>query len=224
MVWSIKIFAGFLPLILIGLLWTLAVSLASFIFGLLLAVLFAGAELSPVKMLRLPVFAMTALLRGLPEIVVLFFCYFGGTIILSNLFGHYVDINTFMAGVLSLGLIFAAYGAQVFRAAFYQIPKGQFLASKALGFSKWQCFYHILLPQMMHHASPGLSNLWLSLLKDSSLVSLIGMSELMNNIGLAASATHQPFYFYALAAFLYLLLTSISRFILIRSRSWNSAH
>ena len=160
------------------------------------------------------------MLRGLPEIVVLFFCYFGGTILLTAVWGHYVGVNAFVAGVIGLGLIFAAYAAQVFRGAFYQIPAGQFAAASAIGLSKRQTALKIVLPQVMHHAKPGLSNLWLTLLKDSSLVSLIGLADTMNNVGLAASQTHQPFLFYGLAVVLYLLLTSISTYLFERKTRW----
>ena len=213
-------FSGFLPLILTGLIWTIAVSVASLIVGLLLGVIMALGELSKNKIISVPTFIVTGILRGLPEIVVLFFCYFGGTIILTNIFGHYVGINAFLAGVISLGIIFAAYSAQVFRGALYQVPAGQFAAAHAMGLSKMQTFHKIILPQIMHHAKPGLGNLWLSLLKDSSLVSLIGLSDTMNNIGLAASKTHQPFLFYSLAAILYLLLTSVSKHLFERKTLW----
>ncbi len=213
-------FSGYLPLILIGMLWTIAVSLASLIVGLILGILMAAGELSPNPSLRIPVFCLTGILRGLPEIVVLFFCYFGGTIILTHLFGHYVGVNTFLAGVISLGFIFGAYAAQVFRGAFLQIQQGQFDGARAIGLAKLQCFNKIILPQVWHHAKPGLSNLWLTLLKDSSLVSLIGLGEMLNNIGLAASQTHQPFVFYALAAFIYLVLTSLSKCLFDRRSAW----
>jgi His/Glu/Gln/Arg/opine family amino acid ABC transporter permease subunit len=213
-------FSGFLPLILQGLLWTIAVSGASLIVGLLFGVILALGELSQKKIISVPTFMITGTLRGLPEIVVLFFCYFGGTIILTNIFGHYVGINAFLAGVIGLGIIFGAYSAQVFRGAFYQVPAGQFAAASAMGLSKTQTFAKIILPQILHHAKPGLSNLWISLIKDSSLVSLIGLAETMNNIGLASSRTHQPFLFYSLAAVLYLILTSVSKNLFERKTQW----
>lgn len=213
-------FSGFLPLILTGLLWTIAVSVVALIIGLILGVLMALGELSRYKLIMLQTFVLTSILRGLPEIVVLFFCYFGGTIMLTKLWGHYVGVNVFLAGVVSLGVIFGAYSAQVFRGAFYQIPVGQFAAANAVGLSKKQTFIKVILPQIMHYAKPGLSNLWLTLLKDSSLVSLIGFAEMMNNVGLAASQTHQPFLFYGLAAVLYLILTSLSTYLFERKTRW----
>lgn len=216
----IKMFSGFLPLILIGLLWTIAIALMALVFGLLLGIVFTVGERSERKIIALSVIGLTSVLRGLPEIVVLFFCYFGGTILLTQLFGHFVGVNTFIAGVFSLGLIFAAYAAQVLGGALRQIAAGQFAAAAALGLSKRQTFLKVILPQLVHHASPGLSNLWLSLLKDTSLVSLIGLGEMMTNIGLAASQTHQPFLFYALAALIYLVLTSVSKRLFERKTLW----
>ncbi len=215
-------FSGYLPLILTGMLWTIAIALVSLVVGLMLGVVMAAGELSRKPLFRWPTLCLTSMLRGLPEIVVLFFCYFGGAIILSKMFGHYVGINSFVAGVLSLGLIFGGYSAEVFRGAFYQIPRGQFDSIEAIGLSSIPGFRKIILPQMLHHAKPGLSNLWLSLLKDTSLVSLIGFGEMMNNIGLAASQTHQAFVFYALAAVIYLLLTSVSKRFFEGKTAWIS--
>lgn len=215
-------FSGFLPLILEGLIWTILISIISLAVGLLLGIIMALGELSTSRFISIPVFFITGILRGVPEIVVLFFCYFGGAIILTNLYGHYVGVNIFLAGVISLGAIFGAYAAQVFRGAFYQIPKGQFDSSKAMGLTKFKAFKKIIFPQMMHHAKPGLSNLWLTLLKDSSLVSLIGLGEMMNNVGLAASQTHQPFLFYTFAACIYIGLTGISRYFFDRKSVWIS--
>lgn len=213
-------FSGFLPLILLGLFWTISVSAASLIFGLVGGALLALGELSPRKIISVPTFILTGIFRGLPEIVVLFFCYFGGAIILTKIWGHYVGINAFIAGTISLGMIFAAYAAQVFRGAFYQIPEGQFAAAYAIGLSKSQTLRTIILPQIIHHAKPGLGNLWISLLKDSSLVSLLGLADVMNNINLAASQTHQPFLFYSTAAIIYLILTTLSKLCFERKTRW----
>lgn len=215
-----NVFDGFLPLILSGMLWTVLVSVASLLVGLLLGLAMAAAELSTHKPVRMAMLCLTSILRGLPEIVVLFCCYFGGSIILTHFFGHFVGVNEFLAGVFSLSIIFAAYSAQVFKGAMHQIPGGQFESADAMGMSKQQRFWWIILPQAWLHAKPGLSNLWLTLLKDSSLVSLIGLNEMMSRINLAASETHAPFLFYSLAALLYLSLTSLSTIVSKRKMKW----
>src|ERR1700677_4633831 len=145
-------FSGYLPLILSGLLWTIAIALSSLVCGLILGLLFAVGENARRPGIRFAVLSLTSLLRGLPEIVVLFFCYFGGTIILTQIFGRFIGVNTFVAGVFSLALIFGAYAAQVFSAAFRQVVQGQFAAAAALGLSRVQTLAKIILPQLVHHA------------------------------------------------------------------------
>ena len=195
---------------------TLEVSLSALVLGMLLAVLGALIELSSFRSLKVVVSSVTSLVRGLPELLVLFALYFGGSILLSKVLGHSAQVSAFVSGVLALGLIFASYAVQTLRGAFLAIPRGQIEAGKAIGLSGWLIFKNILLPQAWRHALPGLGNLWLVLLKDSALVSLIGLGDLMNKAQLAASTTREPFKFYCAAALLFLLLTSVSQVLLNR--------
>ena len=205
---------GFSNQLLEGAKITVAVSSCAILLGLVLGVIGAAGELSTRKWIRYLTTGITSIIRGLPELLTLFAIYFGGTILLSSLFGSYTEINAFMSGVIALGIIFGAYAAQVFRGAFLMIARGQKEAAIALGFSKWQTFYKILFPQAWRHALPGLGNLWLTTLKDSSLVALIGLAELTNKAQIAASVTHKPFTFYVACALIYLALTSISQLLL----------
>ena len=191
---------------------TVSIALAALAVGLVLALAFALAEFGP-KWLALPVKAWGLLIRGLPEIFVLFLCYYGITILLTQVMKHYVDVSAFQSGVIALGLIFSAYAAQIFIAAFNAIPKEELLAGKSLGLSSFSIVFSIVLPQLFRHALPGLINLWLVLLKDSSIVSLIGLQDIMNTAHLAASETFQPFNYYVFAGVLYLILTYISTFL-----------
>ena len=140
--------------------------------------------------------------------------YFGLSVLLSKIFDRYVDINPFIAGVIALGLIFSAYASQVFRSAFLAIDHGQLDAGKALGFTRMQIFMRIEVPQSWRHAIPGLGNLWLVLLKDTAIVTLIGLTDLMNQAKIAASTTREPFTYYLIAALIYLVITSISQKII----------
>jgi arginine transport system permease protein len=188
---------------------TLGVAFSALLVGLLLALVLALAEFGP-KWLAAPIKGWGILIRGLPEIFVLFVCYYGITQLLTHLMKHYVDVSAFQSGVIALSLIFSAYATQVFIAAFSAIPKEELLAGKALGMSSTTIIFSIVLPQLFRHALPGLLNLWLVLLKDSSIVSLIGLHDIMNTAHLAASETFQPFNYYVFAGVIYLILTYLS--------------
>lgn len=210
------IFEGYGSLLLTGVAMTLAVSLSALVLGMLLAILATLIELSSLQWLKKIVSSVNSLIRGLPELLVLFGIYFGGSVLLTELLNRPMQVSAFISGVLALALIFAFYASQTLRGAFSAIPKGQAEAGKALGLSGCWVFLKILLPQAWRHALPGLSNLWLVLLKDSALVALIGLGDLMNKAQLAASTTHQPLKFYMIAACLFLILTTVSQLVLNR--------
>jgi len=205
---------GFYLQILSGTLVTIKLALCAAVFGMAVGLIAASLESIPNRWLRYVAASFIFIIRGLPEILVLFFIYFGAAAILSHLLDHYVDISSFAAGVIALGLIFGAYASQVFRGAFLAIDVGQIEAGKAMGFGRVQILTRIQLPQAWRHAIPGLGNLWLVLLKDTAIVTLIGLSDMMNEAKLAASTTHEPFTFYFIAAVIYLLITSVSQKII----------
>lgn len=202
---------GFILQILLGTLVTLELACCALFLGLAIGLLGALLESIPNKWLRYFAAGIIFIVRGLPEILVLFFIYFGLTAFLSKAFNHYVDVSAFAAGVTALGLIFGAYASQVFRGAFAAVDRGQIEAGNVLGLSNMQIFTRIRMPQAWRHALPGLGNLWLVLLKDTAIVTLIGLNDMMNEAKLAATTTHEPFTFYLLAALIYLFITSISQ-------------
>ena len=205
---------GYLLQILLGTITTLELAISAAIFGLCVGLLGALLESIPYSWLKYLTASIIFIVRGLPELLVLFFIYFGMTEILSQIFHRYIDVSAFMAGVIALGLIFGSYASQVFRGAFLTIDPGQIEAGKALGLTHFQIIKRIQLPQAWRHALPGLGNLWLILLKDTAIVTLIGLTDMMNQAKLAASTTHEPFYFYLIAAGIYLIITSISQKLL----------
>lgn len=205
---------GFGQLLVKGAVVTVFISLCAFIFGMILAILFTLTEFSQLKFLKLIIRSVMTFIRGLPELLVLFAVYFSGSILLTQLFHRSLQMSAFAAGVCALGMIFASYATQTLRSAFLAVPIGQTEAGKALGLSGWVVFKRITMPQAWRHALPGLGNLWLVLLKDSALVALIGLDDLMNKAQLAASTTREPFKFYMTAALLFLVLTSLSQLIL----------
>ena len=143
-------------------------------------------------------------MRGLPEILVVLLVYFGSTELVEMLTGEYIEFGAFGCGVFALSLIFAAYASQTLRGAIQAIPKGQWESGAALGLNKSYTFIHIVMPQVWRHALPGLSNQWLVLLKDTALVSLIGVDDLMRQADLINTNTSSTLYLVRIAALIYL--------------------
>ena len=191
---------------------TLGLALASLVGGMVLALAFSAAELSKQRALVWPVATLTTLIRGLPELLVVLFIYFGSTQVLFLITGEYVEFSPFACGVLALSLLFASYATQTLRAALNAVPTGQRLAAQALGLGKGHTFFRIVLPQAWRHALPGLGNQWLVLLKDTALVSLIGVNEMMRQAQMASASTYEPFTWYAAAALIYLAISLVSEF------------
>lgn len=191
---------------------TLGLVLASLVGGMVLALGLSAAELSKQPWLVWPVATLTTLIRGLPELLVVLFIYFGSTQVLFLITGEYVEFSPFACGVLALSLLFASYATQTLRAALNAVPAGQRLAALALGLGKGHIFFRIVLPQAWRHALPGLGNQWLVLLKDTALVSLIGVNEMMRQAQMASASTYEPFTWYAAAALIYLAISLVSEF------------
>ncbi|MFY9778909.1 MAG: ABC transporter permease subunit [Candidatus Baltobacteraceae bacterium] len=195
---------------------TLEVAFTTLFFGLAFGLLGAAAKLSKAAWLRVPVMTVTSLLRGVPEFVILLICYFELGNILQGLTGGRVSIDPFTGGVVALSIVLAAYSSETFRGAFLSVPPGQLEAARAFGMQPQQVFFRIHLPQAMRFALPSLSNLWQNLLKDSALVSVLGLEELMQKASIAAQVTKQPFVYFLAAAFIYLIFLAISNVVFAR--------
>lgn len=205
---------GFILQILFGTWITLKLAICAALFGIVFGLIGAFIESIKTTWIRYLAASVIFIIRGLPELLVLFFIYFGLTALLSQLLHHYVDISAFTAGVIALGSIFGAYASHVFCGAFQAIEQGQIDAGNAMGLTRFQIFIRIEIPQAWRHAIPGLGNLWLVLLKDTAIVTLIGLADMMNQAKIAASTTHQPFTYYLIAAVIYLVITSFSQKII----------
>ena len=130
----------------------------------------------------------------------------------AKIFGYegYIEVNAFLTGAISIGIISGAYSTEVFRGAVQSIQKGQFEASEVLGLRKKIYYYKVIIPQMLRLALPNISNVWQITLKDTSLISVTGLVEIMRQSYIAAGSTRDPLFFYSFAAVLYLLLTFLS--------------
>ncbi len=201
----------YLPLLLQGLRMTLLLAVSTLIVGLALGMLLALAKLSRHAWLSRPVYAVTNFLRGIPEFLILLVIYFGGTQALGPLG---LEVGPFAAGLTALSLVFGSYASETFRAAFQSVPKGQIEAGRAYGFSGFQCFWMIQLPQIWKVAIPGLGNLWQGAVKDTALVSIVGLDDLMRKSNQAAQATREPFTFYFVASLMFLAITLVSMVVL----------
>ena len=209
-------FTEYLPLIYSATLMTLGLALASLVVGLLLSILFVSLEMNKTACISKPTTVFLTLMRGLPEILVVLLIYFGSTELIEKITGEYIEFSAFNSGVLALSLIFASYASQSLRGAIQAIPNGQWESGAVLGLSRRYTFIHIIMPQVWRHALPGLSNQWLVLLKDTALVSLIGVDDLMRQADLINTNEHQHFTWYGFAALIYLVITLISQVIIRR--------
>jgi arginine/ornithine transport system permease protein len=210
---------GYGPSILEGTLLTIEVSLASLAIAMLLGILGALAKLSKSVSLRITAQSYTTIIRGIPDLVLMLLIFFGGQVFINQMapklgYDAYIDINPFIAGVMTIGFIFGAYMTETFRGGILAVPKGQLEAASAYGMTRFQIFHRILLPQMIRHAIPGFGNNWLVLVKTTALVSIIGLDDMVRKASLAAGATRLPFTFYLAVAINYLVITSISVYIL----------
>ena len=199
----------------IATLMTLAVSITAMFIGFLFALIFTPLKLSNNKFFNLIANCYTTVIRGVPELLVIYLFFFGGSgavMFVASIFGYndYIEINAFITGSFAIGIISGAYSTEVFRGAIQSIDKGQFEASKVLGLKKPIHFFKVIMPQMLRLALPNLSNVWQITLKDTSLISVTGLVEIMRQSYIAAGSTRDPLFFYSFAAVLYLLLTFLS--------------
>lgn len=194
---------------------TLSVAAASLAIAVGLGLAGASAKLSRSRMLSLAAGAYTTLVRAVPDLVLMLLVFYGGQMLVNDWAARLgaeeaIDVDPFIAGVLTIGFVFGAYLTETFRGAFLAIPAGQREAALACGMSRRQAFVRIVAPQMLRHALPALANNWLVLLKSTAIVSVIGLTDLMQRAGLAAGATGEPFLFYTTVALIYLALTAAS--------------
>ena len=205
----------------IATLMTIAVSITAMFIGFFFALIFTPFKLSKNKFFNFIGNSYTTVIRGVPELLVIYLFFFGGTgavMYVASIFGYneYIEINAFITGAFAIGIISGAYSTEVFRGAIQSIDKGQFEAARVLGLSKFAQFFKIILPQVLRLAIPNLSNVWQITLKDTSLISVTGLVEIMRQSYIAAGSTRDPLFFYSFAAVLYLLLTFLSMKIINR--------
>jgi octopine/nopaline transport system permease protein len=209
-----------------GMLMTLGVATCAFLLSLVFGTVFAGAKLSRFKLLQIVGDIYTTLLRGIPELLVIYLVFFGGGTVLRmiarSMFGYegYIDLPVFATGVLCIGFSAGAYSTEVIRGAVLAVPKGQLEAARAIGMNSFLRFRRILVPQVARFALPALGNVWQFALKDTALISIVSLVEIMRTAALGAASTKEPFTFYITAFLLFLFLASISNRVFHMAESW----
>lgn len=198
-----------------GALLTLVIALCGMAFGCVLGIFGTWAKVSGGPFARHLADAYTTVVRGVPDLLIIYLVYFGSSSVLTYvgaLFGQrgFVGIPSFVAGTIAIGVISGALSTEVFRGAFNAVNKGEIEAAKACGMTQMQRFRRIIAPLTLRHAMPGMGNVWISALKETSLLSVIGLAELMRQAQVAAGSTRLPFDFYLAAAALYVLLATLS--------------
>lgn len=204
----------YLPLILKGMLLTVSVAFLSLLISILLGMIGALAKLSRSRIAQSIAGTYTTVIRGIPDLVLMTLIFFGGQILVNNigekLGWEYIDVNPFIAGVITIGFIFGAYMAESFRGGILAVSRGEIEAGYAFGMTPLKVFMRITLPAMVRHALPSFGNNWLVLTKATALVSVIGLQDLVYNASVAGGSTRKPFTFFLTAAFLYLIITGFS--------------
>ncbi|WP_349436040.1 ABC transporter permease subunit [Pararhizobium sp. A13] len=206
---------GWGGLLLLAALMTLCVTAVALLIGAILGSLVSWAKLSGSKIMRMLGGTYTTVFRGVPELLIIYLVYFGGSSAVTAIgtamgFEGFLGLPSFAAGALAVGIISGAYQAEVYRGAFLAIPRGELEAAQAIGMHRFLRFRRIIAPQVFRFALPGIGNVWQLSLKDSALVSVTGLADLMRTSQVAAGSTRQHFLFFIVGGCLYLILTSFS--------------
>ena len=206
---------AYLPSIIDGTLVTIALALCSLALALGLGLLGAWAKLSGNPAAASVGAVYTTVIRGIPALVMMLLLFYGGQTILNQLgdatgLWGYIEIDHFSAGVFVVGFIMGAYYTETFRGAYLSIPRGQVEAAIACGMTRPLIFRRIIWPQLVRYALPGFTNNWLVHLKETALVSVLGLEELVRQSFIAGRSTRQLFTFMFVALVIYLILTAVS--------------
>lgn len=205
---SLALVAGWSDALLLGAAATLGLAVTAYLLGCLLGLALLAAFRSRHRPLRVAAQAYVAVVRGVPELLAVLVVFFGGGLLWRAVTGG--DLHPFVAGAVALGLIAAAFAAEALRGAWNAVPRGQRDAAASLALPWRVTLLQVIGPQALRLALPGLTNLWLIVLKDTALVSVIAVDDILRVATVASSASREPFTFYLAACLLYLVLTLAS--------------
>ena len=194
---------------------TIAAALCGFLLGGVFGIGGATLKLARSRALRMIGQAYTTIFRGVPEILVVYLFYFGGSVVLTRLmntggFPGFYSLPSFIIGVLAIAIVSGAYQTEAYRSGYLRLDRGQIEAGASCGMSKFLLLRRIIAPQTLRFALPALGNVWQSALKETSLLSVIGLTELLRQAGTAAGSTRQPLLFYAVAVVMFLIIGRVT--------------
>lgn len=215
---------GWGGVLLLAALMTIALTLAALVVGAAIGAGVAAAKLSRHRSARVLGDLYTTVFRGVPELLVIYLFYFGGSTLVTTVgqwFGAegFIGVPPFVIGALAVGMISGAYQAEVYRAAVLAVSKGELEAARSIGMPRSMVLRRILIPQVLRFALPGIGNVWQLSLKDSALISVTGLAELLRTSQIAANSTHQYFVFFVAGGALYLVMTGLSNRVFNRAEA-----
>jgi len=200
-----------------GLWMTLQISAGAFVVGLAIGLLVAGGKLSGYRGLAAAMRVYTTLFRAVPELLMILLLYYVGSMGLNVALEWAglgpLNINGQWVAIVVLGMVQGAYASEIFRAAILAIPHGPIEAARAFGLTGVGLFRRVTLPMMAPFALAGMANLWINLIKDSALISVVGTNELLYTAKQAAGSTRHYLLFYLSAAALYYGVTLFSNYV-----------
>jgi len=208
-----------IPHLLTGAVTTMWITASAVSIGVVIGVIMGLARLSQKTLLRTAARIYIDFLRGTPLLVQIFIIYLGLPNLLSVVLGHPYPINVYVAGIMACGLNSGAYVAEIVRAGIQSIDRGQTEAARSLGMTSWQTMRYVVLPQAFKRIVPPLGNEFIAMLKDTSLLSVIGIEELTRKGQLFIAVTFAPFPVWAGVLLMYLAMTlTISRLVSMTER------
>ncbi len=199
--------------LLVGASITVKLAIYSFIIAFFLGLVLSSLALSRNVVSKWLWKALASVMMGVPSILVVFFIYYNASLILERIFGTSPEITPFIAGMMGLAIVYSVYVGEAIRGAVINTDRGQFDAARALGLPRWKMWFYVILPQVFRLALPGLTNIWMVVLKDTALISMVGLSDLVRVADVAAAVTKQPFIFYLFVGFAYIVFSSATMLI-----------
>jgi len=207
------------PSLLKGAVLTVQVTALSEMFGIIIGMFTGMGKLSKNKIIRVICSAYVDLIRGTPLLVQVFLIYFGLPNLILQITGNRFPIDPFVAAIWACSINSGAYVAEIFRSGIQSIEKGQMEAARSLGMNKAQAMRYVILPQAIRRIIPPLGNEFIALMKDTSILSAIGLEELVRKGQLYTSSTFASFPVYTGVMFVYLVMTMVvSRFVTYMER------
>lgn len=202
--WAIPMLRGFAI--------TMQVALLAYFFSFVFGIFWSAIASSKSWFVRSIWSVYSSIIMGVPPLLVIFFVFYNLPVLIKAATGTYIDVSPFVASVAALAIVFSAYLGEIFRGAFLDVSKGQFEACNSLGLSPLTSLTKVILPQVLRLALPGMSNIWLIVLKDTAYVSLVGLTDIVRVAYVASGTTNEPFLFFIASGAVFVVLAVVSAF------------